>query len=145
MQAMQTLQSNNFQNSIKICKETAQAEITDMVMESNEDIQFIHMFDSRWSPGIVSDEQLEKYLSSCTSTFEVQVEWAPDSEVENLAKRFKDLKVPIGESTELKEIFMSILHFSQYSISDALKLSSKSFLLIVDKLAEEQNIRARLR
>lgn len=43
-------------------------------MDKTPEIEIEKLFDSRWIPGYVSNNELKDYLNCCSQTFEFQVE-----------------------------------------------------------------------
>ena len=137
------------------------------------------MFDSRWTPGYISDPKLKKYIQQSFDLFEKEyyvrsrqnegnieentIDLTADTLnheylsnlnisdlLQKLAAHYRNLKLVFGKhqeinfkcSTELREIFMSILHFSQYSVHDALRMIREHFVLIVSKILNPSSIKA---
>ena len=97
--------------------------------------------ETRWCAGYIEDSDLDDYLSHLTIIFH---NWA-DIQVHNKkAQLFKDhlSDLKLRHSTPLKEILMTILHFSQYSIKDAIRLAQQNFVNILDKLTTFESLQA---
>lgn len=67
--------SKQFKDSkIRICPITAQADLTRIRYNPKKrpksDLLLLHMFDSRWTPGYISDPKLKKYIQQGFDMFE---------------------------------------------------------------------------
>ena len=59
------------------------------------------------------------------------------NDVKKLMKFFEDMKIPDpSKCSQLEEILLSILHFCQYSVPDALFLASNHFDRIISKIVK---------
>ena len=76
IQRMKNYQTNKGNTTVKICKETAQADLSQFNMvssgEDDKEVQYLHMFDSRWSPGMIEDAELERYIEECIQDFQTK-------------------------------------------------------------------------
>ena len=62
---------------IAICNDTAQADLSKINKKEEpikEPLEFVHAFDSRWSPGHITDKELEAYFDICSNDFVIIAE-----------------------------------------------------------------------
>ena len=126
---------------INVCQKSAQVDLRFLEdVEGSKDLDFSHILDSRWRPGMIEDGDLQSYLNEACAMFDSQLRELSTSDplfanMTSLMTQKKSLMIKWPNSPQLKELLMNLLHFSTYNPRDALKLSKTHFALILRKLS----------